>query len=916
MEVLQRKFPRQKFSNLVDIKFVSCKTGEHIQELRSTISQVVMQKGFLPQVSESWVKLHDFIQSLSGENETISRSILEDWARMCGVRDEQIPMALEFLRDMGTIMTFEGEALANLVVLDPAWLSNIMASLITFRHTWIKEGILQMKDVPQVFREHAPAIHDTLLALLEQFSIIYRMQSNSQRCILVPSLLPEEYPTHMLAKEWSYRPDTVNEYGRLYRFPSLPVGFFGRFMVRVLHSRNVTDRLKWRNGMVIEYTPHATPLDGPQAPRRGHMSSHRALLEYDPVNFQFSVRVRTPQSQSRENMLLQMLIDGVDTILEEYGMREAAERLIPCTHCINAASSQPGGGRGSTSNLRNLNKDGQAPFLFSFAECVIAVTEHEGHVFCNHIRSPSRMVSVDQLAPDIALSGIPLIDEKQLKIGAVLGRGGFGVVYRAQFQPLTTAGRYQLEQNTPTSRRRNRPSRRTRDAAQVQEVAVKELQCAESVEMGMLFTDFQQEVFLMSQLRHHPNIVRLHGVCLFPRPRMVLEFLSHGDLFRYLHPTDEGNPENLQTFIHPPSFPWKLRLLMALDIAKGMFVMHDHTPAIIHRDLRSPNIFISSLSEGASARVKVADFGLARMVAPSVSGALNTWQWVAPEVLGMAGGGKPKYGTASDVYSFAICCWELATGGFPFDEYNEVDSGNRVKDQAVTDLKNRIATQNLRPSLLPSTDEAPVPGVNCPTAFNELIEDCWQSNPNDRPSFREILQRFKKILPLSSKQVSSVDQLLGQPTYPETGINRASTRVSIDFRPLEITSVIRKRAATVRYHTEYKKVAQYQVQSSTITPSCAEIVDSGNHSVIWVGFKNGNIFTWTLTDNNNVDRNFVACDKTPISFLIATDRGTIWSISSGGKVMVWDIEVGTAYSLFLSSSRVTDLEGTSRLYKW
>jgi hypothetical protein len=37
---------------------------------------------------------------------------------------------------------------------------------------------------------------------------------------------------------------------------------------------------------------------------------------------------------------------------------------------------------------------------------------------------------------------------------------------------------------------------------------------------------------------------------------------------------------------------WKLRLLVALDIASGMAYLHNLTPPIIHRDLRSPNVFV------------------------------------------------------------------------------------------------------------------------------------------------------------------------------------------------------------------------------------------------------------------------------------------------------------------------------------
>jgi serine/threonine protein kinase len=82
--------------------------------------------------------------------------------------------------------------------------------------------------------------------------------------------------------------------------------------------------------------------------------------------------------------------------------------------------------------------------------------------------------------------------------------------------------------------------------------------------------------------------VKLYGVALKPSPRMVLEFLACGDLYRFMHP----DPDQPNIKISPEKFPWHLRLRIALDVAKGMYTLHSHEPPIVHRDLRSPNIFV------------------------------------------------------------------------------------------------------------------------------------------------------------------------------------------------------------------------------------------------------------------------------------------------------------------------------------
>ena len=69
-----------------------------------------------------------------------------------------------------------------------------------------------------------------------------------------------------------------------------------------------------------------------------------------------------------------------------------------------------------------------------------------------------------------------------------------------------------------------------------------------------------------------------------------MDFFELGALNRYLH---DPNAKK---------FTWKYRVKVALDIAKGMLYLHNED--IIHRDLRSPNILVSSLSDTADVVVK------------------------------------------------------------------------------------------------------------------------------------------------------------------------------------------------------------------------------------------------------------------------------------------------------------------------
>ncbi len=75
----------------------------------------------------------------------------------------------------------------------------------------------------------------------------------------------------------------------------------------------------------------------------------------------------------------------------------------------------------------------------------------------------------------------------------------------------------------------------------------------------------------MSLLRH-PNVLCLRGLMLEPL-RMVLEYAPYGDLYVHLHNTQ----------LSDVALNWRLRVRIALDVAKGLRYLHDLTPPIIHR---------------------------------------------------------------------------------------------------------------------------------------------------------------------------------------------------------------------------------------------------------------------------------------------------------------------------------------------
>nr|WDA42959.1 tyrosine-protein kinase receptor UFO [Fagopyrum tataricum] len=214
---------------------------------------------------------------------------------------------------------------------------------------------------------------------------------------------------------------------------------------------------------------------------------------------------------------------------------------------------------------------------------------------------------------------------------------------------------------------------------------------------------FRQEVSLMKRLRH-PNILLFMGAVTSPQHLCIVsEFLPRGSLFRLLQRSSS-------------KLDWRRRIHMALDIARGMNYLHHCSPPVIHRDLKSSNLLVDK-----NWTVKVADFGLSRIKHETyltTKTGKGTPQWMAPEVLRS----EPS-DEKSDIYSFGVILWELATEKIPWEHLNSMQVIG-----AVGFMNQRLDIPN---------DVDP--------KFALIIESCWHSEPQRRPSFQELLEKLKDI---------------------------------------------------------------------------------------------------------------------------------------------------------------------------
>lgn len=171
-----------------------------------------------------------------------------------------------------------------------------------------------------------------------------------------------------------------------------------------------------------------------------------------------------------------------------------------------------------------------------------------------------------------------------------------------------------------------------------------------------------------------------------------------------------------------------LRLL--IDVSLGLDYLHT-TAKLVHGDLKPANVLLKS--SGATRRgwiAKLGDFGIARVLdAGRAEQSMD-----AAKMVGTHGYLSPEMLStgvltpASDVYSFGILMWEMFTALQPF------------KEVGLGQLAYTVVTMQQRPPLECREAEG------MPAGYAHLMQRCWAPSGEQRPKFEIILAELRKIL--------------------------------------------------------------------------------------------------------------------------------------------------------------------------
>lgn len=274
-----------------------------------------------------------------------------------------------------------------------------------------------------------------------------------------------------------------------------------------------------------------------------------------------------------------------------------------------------------------------------------------------------------------------------------VGSGGFGSVFKAE--DVTTPGRV---------------------------VAIKELHKKHSRNQ-VIKQRFFQEAVAMARL-DHPNLPRLYT---FGEDNgsyfLVMEFISGKLLSDEIHENGSVRPEHAVNV-----------LVQALDA-----VSYAHKNGIIHRDLKPDNIIL--IGSGPSVRIKVLDFGIARMIGGeslTLAGeGFGTPTYMAPERMAGAAGDDPRM----DLYAAGIILYEMLTGKAPFESKATDPAAYWVE---MRDMHQREPLPALRPLGVPEDVEQ-----IALRATAKQLEDRYQSAD-------EMLQDLRHVTPVRTDDAPTV----------------------------------------------------------------------------------------------------------------------------------------------------------------
>ena len=620
--------------------------------------------------------------------------------------DSELKKITIFLTETGSLLHYDerGHGLYELYFIDPAWLYEVTCdTVIKGKSRTIENGILLSKDFGSIMHGRLfPVKHvEQYITLLDRFEIILALDN---RRLLVPSKLPKE-------KKFNETKEYRDYYSRHFVFSSAsPPGLWSRLLIHSMYAvektsfaldklvpvqRDGSTHLDHPNGMlnlpdnavkVLPSFPQPRCLDLFHSfdAREIQLEFWQTGLYYSDPEVTFKIQYLPGGRKSSDRIIVTASRNGAGI--------KAISQLIDVMMSLvcewyQFPSSQ--GYKHRPSGLKQVLpcfecvKLGRSwPYEFDIEQCLQAIVNDQTSVECSYFQSDSKKnhtVAIVDIAPDLLF--------KDINPECVLHPQD--IAFQASDASLLGKGGYaEVYQGVFKGTR---------------SIAVKKY-LSRYTDQVLLELHFEAKMHCRFK---HPCIIDFIGVCL--QPLMVL-LVEKAPLNSAAYPfLEKRAPISRLTVFR-----------IAAEVASALQYMHSQR--IIYRDVKLANVLLWTLNPDSLCHCKLCDLNIAANLSPTgVRGLLGCLGFTAPELM-HTGKGKQcsLYDHKADVFSYGMFLYQMIARRHPYHNIptNRIDiaieNGERPK------LQNNSSYHYLA----------------------QLMEKCWDDNPNNRPEMKEIVKNL------------------------------------------------------------------------------------------------------------------------------------------------------------------------------